>query len=72
VCGQEQVGTAETCTYVYKSNGNNTHSRVCKDCGHLNSGPAVCMFKSDDKCRFCGGVKDSAVINSLKAEFSEE
>ena len=72
VCLQEQAGTAGTCTYVYKSNGNNTHSQVCKDCGHLMLGPSPCMFKSDGKCRFCGAMRDSSVINSLEAEFGEE
>lgn len=72
VCLQEQAGTAGTCTYIYKSNGNNTHSQVCRDCGHLMLGPSPCMFKSDGRCRFCGAMKDSAVINSLEAEFGEE
>ena len=65
-------GTESTaCTFAYKSNGENTHVYACTQCRYVQSGPTACMFKSDNTCRFCGALKDSAVLNSMEEDFSE-
>lgn len=67
-CGHISGSATTACTFVLKSNGNNTHSNTCTQCGHVKSGPTACMFKSDNTCKFCGAMKNSAVINDLEQE----
>lgn len=56
-----------SCNLQY-TNINNTHSQICIQCRYIKSGSAPCMFKSDNTCRFCGAMKDSAVINEQEQE----
>lgn len=67
-CGHISGSATTACSLIYKSNGNNTHSYQCTQCGYVKSGPTACMFKSDNTCKFCGAMKNSAVINDLEQE----
>lgn len=71
ICDHVTEGTSETCTFAYKSNGENTHVYACTQCRYVKSGPVACMFKSDNKCRFCGALKNSAILNAQEEAFSE-
>lgn len=53
----------EACVFAYKSNGENTHVYACTQCRYVKLGPSPCAFKSDGRCRFCGALENSAVIN---------
>ena len=67
-CGNISGGAAAACSFIFKGSGNNTHSQSCIQCLYVKSGPTPCMFKSDNTCRFCGAMKDSAVINEQEQE----
>lgn len=67
-CGHISGSATTACSLIYKSNGNNTHSYQCTQCGYVKSGPTACLFKSDNTCKFCGAMKNSAVINDLEQE----
>lgn len=67
-CGHISGSATTACSLIYKSNGNNTHSYQCTQCGYVKSGPTTCLFKADNTCKFCGAVKNSAVINDLEQE----
>lgn len=69
-CDHVTEGTSETCTFAYKSNGDNTHVYACTQCRYVKSGPVACMFKSG-KCLICGALKDSAILNAQEEDFSE-
>lgn len=69
-CDHVTEGTSETCTFAYKSNGENTHVYACTQCRYVKSGPVACMFKSG-KCLICGALKNSAILNAQEEAFSE-
>lgn len=70
ICDHVTEGTSETCTFAYKSNGENTHVYACTQCRYVKSGPVACMFKSG-KCLICGALKNSAILNAQEESFSE-
>lgn len=67
-CGHISGSATTACTFALKSNGNNTHSNTCTQCGYVKAGPTACVYKSDNTCRFCGAMKNSAVINDLEEQ----
>ena len=68
ICGHGSGSAATACSFIFKGNGNNTHSQMCTQCLYVKSGPDPCLFKTGDTCHFCGALKDSAVINDLEQE----
>lgn len=68
ICGHGSDSAATACSFIFKGNGNNTHSQMCTQCLYVKSGPDPCLFKTGDTCHFCGALKDSAVINQLEQE----
>lgn len=67
-CGHTSGSATTACSFIFRGNGNNTHSQICTQCLYVKSGPDPCLFKTGDTCHFCGALKDSAVINQLEQE----